>query len=157
MGCRGRCWRFAVTAAKIPGVRFQAMKGIGHFPFAENPQTLRRVLAVVTLSHFLLKKGSGSATYAGVRVVGDNTDAPLAAFATHQALTENGDWQIGTVALDQRGEIKVDVAATSEAANVDAKPDLERAAQARGLDCSAAPSWITVFPGGVVGSMNDPR
>jgi len=25
------------TAAKIPGVRFQAMKGIGHFPFAENP------------------------------------------------------------------------------------------------------------------------
>lgn len=25
------------TAAKIPGVRFQAMEGIGHFPFAENP------------------------------------------------------------------------------------------------------------------------
>ena len=25
------------TAAKIPGVRFQAMAGIGHFPFAENP------------------------------------------------------------------------------------------------------------------------
>ena len=25
------------TAAKIPGVRFQAMPGIGHFPFAENP------------------------------------------------------------------------------------------------------------------------
>ena len=27
----------AATAAKIPGVRFQAMHGIGHFPFAENP------------------------------------------------------------------------------------------------------------------------
>ncbi len=27
----------AETAAKIPGVRFQAMPGIGHFPFAENP------------------------------------------------------------------------------------------------------------------------
>ena len=26
------------TAAKIPGVRFQAMQGIGHFPFAENPK-----------------------------------------------------------------------------------------------------------------------
>jgi len=26
------------TAAKIPGVRFQAMTGIGHFPFAENPR-----------------------------------------------------------------------------------------------------------------------
>jgi pimeloyl-ACP methyl ester carboxylesterase len=26
------------TAAKIPGVRFQAMPGIGHFPFAENPR-----------------------------------------------------------------------------------------------------------------------
>lgn len=25
------------TAAKIPGVRFQPMPGIGHFPFAENP------------------------------------------------------------------------------------------------------------------------
>jgi pimeloyl-ACP methyl ester carboxylesterase len=25
------------TAAKIPGARFQAMTGIGHFPFAENP------------------------------------------------------------------------------------------------------------------------
>ena len=25
------------TAAKIPGVRFRAMEGIGHFPFAENP------------------------------------------------------------------------------------------------------------------------
>lgn len=25
------------TAAKIPGVHFQAMAGIGHFPFAENP------------------------------------------------------------------------------------------------------------------------
>jgi pimeloyl-ACP methyl ester carboxylesterase len=27
----------AATAAKIPGVKFQAMNGIGHFPFAENP------------------------------------------------------------------------------------------------------------------------
>ena len=27
----------AATAAKIPGARFQAMPGIGHFPFAENP------------------------------------------------------------------------------------------------------------------------
>lgn len=27
----------AATAAKIPGVKFQAMPGIGHFPFAENP------------------------------------------------------------------------------------------------------------------------
>jgi pimeloyl-ACP methyl ester carboxylesterase len=27
----------AATAAKIPGVRFLAMAGIGHFPFAENP------------------------------------------------------------------------------------------------------------------------
>ena len=27
----------AATAAKIQGVRFQAMQGIGHFPFAENP------------------------------------------------------------------------------------------------------------------------
>jgi pimeloyl-ACP methyl ester carboxylesterase len=27
----------AATAARIPGVRFQAMPGIGHFPFAENP------------------------------------------------------------------------------------------------------------------------
>jgi len=26
------------TAAKIPGARFQAMPGIGHFPFAENPR-----------------------------------------------------------------------------------------------------------------------
>jgi pimeloyl-ACP methyl ester carboxylesterase len=26
------------TAAKIPGVKFQAMLGIGHFPFAENPR-----------------------------------------------------------------------------------------------------------------------
>jgi pimeloyl-ACP methyl ester carboxylesterase len=39
----------AATAAKIPGARFQAMPGIGHFPFAENPvlfaQYLRPVLA----------------------------------------------------------------------------------------------------------------
>ena len=27
----------AATAAKIPGVRFQVMEGMGHFPFAENP------------------------------------------------------------------------------------------------------------------------
>jgi pimeloyl-ACP methyl ester carboxylesterase len=39
----------AATAAKIPGVKFQAMAGIGHFPFAENPalfaEYLRPVLA----------------------------------------------------------------------------------------------------------------
>lgn len=28
----------AATAAKIPGAKFQAMAGIGHFPFAENPK-----------------------------------------------------------------------------------------------------------------------
>jgi pimeloyl-ACP methyl ester carboxylesterase len=28
----------AATAAKIPGVRFQVMEGMGHFPFAENPK-----------------------------------------------------------------------------------------------------------------------
>ena len=28
----------AATAAKIPGVRFQIMEGMGHFPFAENPR-----------------------------------------------------------------------------------------------------------------------
>jgi len=28
----------AATAAKIPGVHFQVMEGIGHFPFAENPK-----------------------------------------------------------------------------------------------------------------------
>lgn len=28
----------AATAAKIPGSRFQAMPGMGHFPFAENPR-----------------------------------------------------------------------------------------------------------------------
>jgi pimeloyl-ACP methyl ester carboxylesterase len=27
----------AATVAQIPGVKFQAMNGIGHFPFAENP------------------------------------------------------------------------------------------------------------------------
>jgi pimeloyl-ACP methyl ester carboxylesterase len=27
----------AATAAKIAGVRFRRMDGIGHFPFAENP------------------------------------------------------------------------------------------------------------------------
>jgi pimeloyl-ACP methyl ester carboxylesterase len=32
------------TAAKIPGVRFQAMRGIGHFPFAENPQRFAEYL-----------------------------------------------------------------------------------------------------------------
>jgi pimeloyl-ACP methyl ester carboxylesterase len=41
----------AATAAKIPGVRFQAMAGIGHFPFAENPdlfaEYLRPVLAAL--------------------------------------------------------------------------------------------------------------
>jgi len=32
------------TAAKIPGVRFQAMKSIGHFPFAENPKRFAEYL-----------------------------------------------------------------------------------------------------------------
>ena len=32
------------TAAKIPGVRFQAMPGIGHFPFAENPSLFAEYL-----------------------------------------------------------------------------------------------------------------
>jgi len=32
------------TAAKIPGVRFQAMPGIGHFPFAENPRLFAEYL-----------------------------------------------------------------------------------------------------------------
>lgn len=32
------------TAAKIPGARFQAMAGIGHFPFAENPERFAEYL-----------------------------------------------------------------------------------------------------------------
>ena len=32
------------TAAKIPGVRFQPMTGIGHFPFAENPRLFAEYL-----------------------------------------------------------------------------------------------------------------
>ena len=32
------------TAAKIPGVRFQPMQGIGHFPFAENPKRFAEYL-----------------------------------------------------------------------------------------------------------------
>jgi pimeloyl-ACP methyl ester carboxylesterase len=32
------------TAAKIPGVHFQAMAGIGHFPFAENPKLFAKYL-----------------------------------------------------------------------------------------------------------------
>jgi pimeloyl-ACP methyl ester carboxylesterase len=32
------------TAAKIPGVRFQPMPGIGHFPFAENPKLFAEYL-----------------------------------------------------------------------------------------------------------------
>jgi pimeloyl-ACP methyl ester carboxylesterase len=34
----------AATAAKIAGVRFQAMQGIGHFPFAENPKLFAEYL-----------------------------------------------------------------------------------------------------------------
>jgi pimeloyl-ACP methyl ester carboxylesterase len=34
----------AATAAKIPSVRFQAMPGIGHFPFAENPSLFAEYL-----------------------------------------------------------------------------------------------------------------
>jgi len=43
------------TAARIPGARFQAMPGIGHFPFAENPRlfadTLLPILAEVADGH----------------------------------------------------------------------------------------------------------
>ncbi len=35
------------TAAKIPGVKFQAMAGIGHFPFAENPGLFAQYLLPV--------------------------------------------------------------------------------------------------------------
>ncbi len=35
------------TAAKIPGVRFQRMNGIGHFPFAENPALFAEYLLPV--------------------------------------------------------------------------------------------------------------
>jgi pimeloyl-ACP methyl ester carboxylesterase len=35
------------TAAKIPGVTFQAMAGIGHFPFAENPKLFAEYLLPV--------------------------------------------------------------------------------------------------------------
>jgi pimeloyl-ACP methyl ester carboxylesterase len=35
------------TAAKIPGIRFQAMPGIGHFPFAENPRLFAQYLRPV--------------------------------------------------------------------------------------------------------------
>jgi pimeloyl-ACP methyl ester carboxylesterase len=34
----------AATAAKIPGVQFQGMSGIGHFPFAENPSLFAEYL-----------------------------------------------------------------------------------------------------------------
>ena len=34
----------AATAVKIPGARFQAMPGIGHFPFAENPRLFAEYL-----------------------------------------------------------------------------------------------------------------
>jgi pimeloyl-ACP methyl ester carboxylesterase len=37
----------AATAAKIPGARFQAMPGIGHFPFAENPRLFAEYLLPV--------------------------------------------------------------------------------------------------------------
>ncbi len=37
----------AATAAKIPGARFQAMAGIGHFPFAENPRLFAEYLLPV--------------------------------------------------------------------------------------------------------------
>jgi pimeloyl-ACP methyl ester carboxylesterase len=35
------------TAAKIPGVTFKAMEGIGHFPFAENPRLFAEYLLPV--------------------------------------------------------------------------------------------------------------
>jgi pimeloyl-ACP methyl ester carboxylesterase len=37
----------AATAAKIPGAVFREMKGIGHFPFAENPQLFAEYLRPV--------------------------------------------------------------------------------------------------------------
>jgi pimeloyl-ACP methyl ester carboxylesterase len=37
----------AATAAKIPGVVFREMKGIGHFPFAENPKLFAEYLLPV--------------------------------------------------------------------------------------------------------------
>jgi pimeloyl-ACP methyl ester carboxylesterase len=37
----------AATAAKIPGVRFRRMDGIGHFPFAENPKLFAEYLVPV--------------------------------------------------------------------------------------------------------------
>jgi pimeloyl-ACP methyl ester carboxylesterase len=40
----------AATAAKIPGVRFQAMAGIGHFPFAENPPLFAEYLLPILQS-----------------------------------------------------------------------------------------------------------
>jgi pimeloyl-ACP methyl ester carboxylesterase len=39
----------AATAAKIAGVRFQAMQGIGHFPFAENPKLFAQYLLPILL------------------------------------------------------------------------------------------------------------
>jgi pimeloyl-ACP methyl ester carboxylesterase len=38
------------TAAKIPGVQFQAMQDIGHFPFAENPKRFAEYAAIATIS-----------------------------------------------------------------------------------------------------------
>jgi pimeloyl-ACP methyl ester carboxylesterase len=35
------------TAAKIPGVVFRPMPGIGHFPFAENPRLFATYLLPV--------------------------------------------------------------------------------------------------------------
>jgi pimeloyl-ACP methyl ester carboxylesterase len=35
------------TADKIPGMKFQAMPGIGHFPFAENPRLFAEYLVPV--------------------------------------------------------------------------------------------------------------
>lgn len=35
------------TAAKIPGANFQAMAGIGHFPFAENPKLFAEYLLAI--------------------------------------------------------------------------------------------------------------
>jgi pimeloyl-ACP methyl ester carboxylesterase len=37
----------SATAAKIPGAKFQAMSGIGHFPFAENPRLFAEYLLPV--------------------------------------------------------------------------------------------------------------
>ncbi|HYZ22125.1 MAG TPA: alpha/beta hydrolase [Rhodopila sp.] len=51
----------AATAAKIPGAVFQEMKGIGHFPFAENPALFAEYLLPI-----LRRFGGGDRPHGGV-------------------------------------------------------------------------------------------